>query len=113
MTWRSSTARSHIVTIHLKIYGQSHGRISTNRLLHLSTVSSWIEAGRSRYLKQANNQLMLITTSALYHCIGDDGRMMKLAEIAKATGFGSESYLSLRFKKTEGISPSEYREKWM
>lgn len=43
---------------------------------------------------------------------GDDGRMMKLAEIAEVTGFGSESYLSLRFKKTEGISPSEYREKW-
>ena len=43
---------------------------------------------------------------------GDDGRMMKLAEIAEVTGFGSESYLSLRFKKTEGISPSEYRKKW-
>lgn len=43
---------------------------------------------------------------------GDNGRIMKLAEIAEVTGFGSESYLSLRFKKTEGISPSEYREKW-
>lgn len=42
-----------------------------------------------------------------------DGRHeAKLAEIAELTGFSSESYLSLRFKKIEGISPSEYRDKW-
>ena len=37
---------------------------------------------------------------------------LKLAEIAVLTGFSSESYLSMRFKKMEGCSPKEYRMKW-
>ena len=39
-------------------------------------------------------------------------RDAKLVEIAELTGFSSENYLSMRFKKIEGISPSEYRDKW-
>ena len=39
-------------------------------------------------------------------------RDLKLAEIAVLTGFSSESYLSMRFKKMEGCSPKEYRLKW-
>lgn len=43
---------------------------------------------------------------------GLDGRALTISEISELTGYSSEAYLSLRFKKAEGCSPSEYRNRW-
>ncbi len=56
--------------------------------------------------------MVRINKAKEYLRFGEKGQEMTLAKIAECCGFSSESYMSARFKKVEGLAPGEYRSRW-